>query len=265
MNDKIKLFWLSPWTRIKNKITLTWNENKSSVSDSPQVGKNVKFYLDCKIYVAWFIHKKKWSMVFLRGVVQLAFLVSSFYRSNINGYAIRLHITHHSAASLIGHFCTPDHTILHGHVLYSVPKYNASTIVTWERQTNRINRPGYRLFVQFFIVTWWINTSKHAVLPTYCTKTFIKESPLKVILIFLHFNSNGRFIKTERYRWANQRKGYVTENIPKIFMALINYHTTISLTRLFQFINMILWCVYFEGFLQTRWRKTVSNSLCLCA
>ena len=204
-------------------------------------------------------------MVFLRGVVQLAFLVSSFYRSNINGYAIRLHITHHSAASLIEHFCTPDHTILHGHVLYSVPKYNASTIVTWERQTNRINRPGYRLFVQFFIVTWWINTSKHAVLPTYCTKTFIKESPLKGILIFLHFNSNGRFIKTERYRWANQRKGYVTENIPKIFMALINYHTTISLTRLFQFINMILWCVYFEGFLQTRWRKTVSNSLCLCA
>ena len=133
------------------------------MSDSPQVGKNVKFYLDCKIYVAWFIHKKKWSMVFLRGVVQLAFLVSSFYRSNINGYAIRLHITHHSAASLIGHFCTPDHTILYGHVLYSVPEYNASTIVTWERQTNRINRPGYRLFVQFFIVTWWINTSKHAV------------------------------------------------------------------------------------------------------
>ena len=120
------------------------------MSDSPQVGKNVKFYLDCKIYVAWFIHKKKWSMVFLRGVVQLAFLVSSFYRSNINGYAIRLHITHHSAASLIGHFCTPDHTILHGRVLYSVPEYNASTIVTWERQTNRINRPGYRLFVQFF-------------------------------------------------------------------------------------------------------------------
>ena len=154
MNDKIKLFWLSPWTRIKNKITLTWNENKSSVSDSLQVGKNVKFYLDCKIYVAWFIHKKKWSMVFLRGVVQLAFLVSSFYRSNINGYAIRLPITHHSAASLIGHFYTPDHTILHGHVLYSVPEYNASTIVTWERQTNRINRPGYRLFVQFFIVTW---------------------------------------------------------------------------------------------------------------
>ena len=204
-------------------------------------------------------------MVFLRGVVQLAFLVSSFYRSNINGYAIRLHITHHSAASLIGHFCTPDHTILHGHVLYSVPKYNASTIVAWERQTNRINRPGYRLFVQFFIVTWWINTSKHAVLITYCTKTCIKESSLKGILIFLHFNSNGRFIKTELYRWANQRKGYVTENIPKIFMALINYHTTISLTRLFQFVNRILWCVYFEGFLQTRWRKTVSNSLCICA
>ena len=238
---------------------------RNHVSDSLQVGKNVKFYLDCKIYVAWFIHKKKWSMVFLRGVVQLAFLVSSFYRPNINGYAIRLHITHHSAASHIGHFCTPDHTILHGHVLYSVPKYNASTIVAWERQTNRINRPGYRLFVQFFIVTWWINTSKHAVLPTYCTKTFIKESSLKGILIFLHFNSNGRFIKTERYRWANQRKGYVTENIPKIFMALINYHTTISLTRLFQFINMILWCVYFEGILQIRWRKTVSNSLCICA
>ena len=163
------------------------------MSASPKVGKNVKFYLDCKIYEAWFIHKKKWNMVFLGGVVQLAFLVSSFYRSNINGYAIRLHITHHSTASLIGHFCTPDHTILHGHVLYSVPEYNASTIVTWERQTNRINRPGYRLFVQFFIVIWWINTSKHAVLPTYCTKTFIKESSLKGILIFLHFNSNGRF------------------------------------------------------------------------
>ena len=102
MNDKIKLFWLSPWTRIKNKITLTWNEKKSSVSASPKVGKNVKFYLDCKIYEAWFIHKKKWNMVFLGGVVQLAFLVSSFYRSNINGHAVRLHITHHSAAPLIG-------------------------------------------------------------------------------------------------------------------------------------------------------------------
>ena len=134
MNDKIKLFWLSPWTRIKNKITLIWNEKKSSVSASPKVGKNVKFYLDCKIYEAWFIHKKKWNMVFLGGVVQLAFLVSSFYRSNINGHAIRLHITHHSAAPLIGHFCTPDHMILHGHVLYWVPKYNVSTIVTWGKQ-----------------------------------------------------------------------------------------------------------------------------------
>ena len=93
-----------------------------------------KFYLDCKICEAWFIHKKKWSMVFLGGVVQLAFLVSSFYRSNINGHAVRLHITHHSAAPLIGHFCTPDHTILHGHVLYWVPKYNVSTIVTWGKQ-----------------------------------------------------------------------------------------------------------------------------------
>ena len=102
--------------------------------NTPQVGKNVKFYLDCKIYEAWFIHKKKCSMVFLGGVVQLAFLVSSFYRSNINGYAIRLHITHDFAASHIGHFCTPDHTILHSHGLYWVPKYNFSTIVTWGEQ-----------------------------------------------------------------------------------------------------------------------------------
>ena len=112
-----------------------------------RLAKMRNFYHDCKIYEAW----KKQSMVFLGGVVQLAFLVSSFYRSNINGHAIRLHKTHNSAASLIGHFCTPDHTILHGHVSYWVPKYNVSTIVAWGKQNKQdyvLVHAGYRLLVK---------------------------------------------------------------------------------------------------------------------
>lgn len=103
-----------------------------------------KCYLDCKICVSWFIHKKKRSMVFLGGVVQLAFLVSSCYRSNIDRHTIRLQITHYPAAPFVGHLHFPDHVIFHGHVLNWIPEYDASTIVTWRRKKKNYSF-SYRL------------------------------------------------------------------------------------------------------------------------
>ena len=105
---------------------------------APQFRKNVKCYLDCKICVTRIFHEKKWSMVFLCGVIQLAFLVSSCNRSNIDGHAIRLQITHYFATSFVGHLYTFDGVIFHGHVWYSVLEYDVSTIVVCGRQNKYI-------------------------------------------------------------------------------------------------------------------------------
>ena len=104
----------------------------------PKIRKNVKCYLDCKICVTQIVHEKKWSMVFLRGVIQLAFLVSSCNRSNIDGHTIRLQITHYSATSFVGHLYTYDGVIFHGHVWYWVLEYDVSTVVVCGRQNKYI-------------------------------------------------------------------------------------------------------------------------------
>ena len=104
----------------------------------PKIRKNVKCYLDCKICVTQIVHEKKWSMVFLRGVIQLAFLVSSYNRSNIDGHTIRLHQTHYFAAPFVWHLCNFDHMTFHGHVRYWVLEFDVSTIVVCGRQNKYI-------------------------------------------------------------------------------------------------------------------------------
>ena len=104
----------------------------------PKIRKNVKCYLDCKICVTQIVHEKKWSMVFLRGVIQLAFLVSSCNRSNIDGHTIRLHQTHYFAAPFVWHLCTFDRVIFHGHVRCWVLKFDESPIVACGRQNKYI-------------------------------------------------------------------------------------------------------------------------------
>ena len=104
----------------------------------PKIRKNVKCYLDCKICVTQIVHEKKWSMVFLRGVIQLAFLVSSCNRSNIDGHTIRLHQTHYFAAPFVWHLCTFDRVIFHGHVRYWVLEFDVSPIVACGRQNKYI-------------------------------------------------------------------------------------------------------------------------------
>ena len=76
--------------------------------------------------------------VFLRGVIQLAFLVSSCNRSNIDGHTIRLHQTHYFAAPFVWHLCTFDRVIFHGHVRYWVLKFDVSPIVACGRQNRYI-------------------------------------------------------------------------------------------------------------------------------
>ena len=77
-------------------------------------------------------------MLFLRGVIQIAFLASSCNRSNIDGHTIRLHITHYSAAPFVWHLYTFDHVIFHGHVRYWVFEYDVSTVVVCGRQNKYI-------------------------------------------------------------------------------------------------------------------------------
>ena len=135
--------------------------------------KNVKCYLDCKICVTRIVHEKKWSMVFLRGVIQLAFLVSSCNRSNIDGHTIRLHQTHYSAAPFVWHLCTFDRAIFHGHVRYWVLEFDESPIVVCGRQKNK----SFSLFsldiISYF--HWW--------------KRHIKQLYFKTSLTFCFFYS----------------------------------------------------------------------------
>ena len=71
-------------------------------------------------------------------VIQLAFLVSSYNRSNIDGHTIRLHQTHYSAAPFVWHLCTFDRVTFHGHVRYWVLEFDVSTIVVCGRQNKYI-------------------------------------------------------------------------------------------------------------------------------
>ena len=148
----------------------------------PQFRQNVKSYLDCKICVTRIFHEKKWSMVFHRGVIQLAFLVSSCNRSNIDGHTIRLHITHYSATSFVGHLYTFDGVIFHGHVWYWVLEYDVSRIVVCGGQNKYIvqfilTRGTFLFslmkgtldhFISKLILTsateaWWENNSKEDI------------------------------------------------------------------------------------------------------
>ena len=103
----------------------------------PKIRKNVKCYLDCKICVTQIFHEKKWT-IFLRGVIQLAFLVSSYNRSNIDGHTIRLHKTHYFAAPFVWHLCNFDRVTFHGHVRYWVLEFDVSTTVVWGKQNKYI-------------------------------------------------------------------------------------------------------------------------------
>ena len=145
----------------------------------------MKYYLDCKICVTRIFHEKKWSMVFHRGVIQLAFLVSSCNRSNIDGHTIGLHITHYSTTSFVGHVYTYDGVIFHGHVRYWVLEYDVSTTVVCGRQTNiSFSFHSFEVLSNF---RWW----KRHIKPLYF-KTLLHENPeefsLKVIVISWKFN-----------------------------------------------------------------------------
>ena len=155
----------------------------------------MKCYLNCKICVTRIFYKKKWSMVFLCGVIQLAFLVSSCNRSNIDGHTIRLHITHYSATSFVGHLYTFDRVIFHGHVWYWVLEYDVSIVVVCGRQTN-ISFSFHSLEVIFYF-HWW--------------KRHIKSFYFKTLL---KFNLTGRLslTKINLWLWINERKGNIKNN-----------------------------------------------------
>ena len=137
----------------------------------PKIRKNVKCYLDCKICVTQIVHEKKWSMVFLRGVIQLAFLASSCNRSNIDGHTIRLHITHYSAAPFIWHLYTFDRVIFHGHVRYWVLEFDLSTIVVCGRQNKYISYFPLTRDDSFLIFTDEKGIVNHFISKLYCMRT----------------------------------------------------------------------------------------------
>ena len=153
-------------------------------------------------------------MVFLRGVIQLAFLVSSCNRSNIDGHTIRLHITHYSATSFVGHLYTYDGVIFHGHVWYWVLEYDVSIVVVCGRQTN-ISFSFHSLEVLFYFHSW-----KRHIRPL-SFKTLLHENPdefsLKVTVISWKLN----LTKIHLWSWINAPKENIKENIKNIFTAFI--------------------------------------------
>ena len=160
-------------------------------------------------------------MVFLCGVIQLAFLVSSYNRSNIDGHTIRLHITHYSATSFVGHLYTFDGVIFHGHVWYWVLEYDVSIVVVCGRQTN-ISFSFHSLEVIFYF-HWW---KRH--ITTLSFKTLLHENPdefaVKVIVISWKFNSTGRLSLTKfnLWLWIDERKEILKIiSIKNIFTGLI--------------------------------------------
>ena len=160
-------------------------------------------------------------MVFLCGVIQLAFLVSSCNRSNIDGHTIRLHITHYSATSFVGHLYAYDGVIFHGHVWYWVLEYDVSIVVVCGRQTN-ISFSFHSLEVIFYF-HWW---KRH--ITTLSFKTLLHENPdefaVKVIVISWKFNSTGRLSLTKfnLWLWIDERKEILKIiSIKNIFTGLI--------------------------------------------
>ena len=145
----------------------------------------MKYYLDCKICVTRIFHEKKWSMVFHRGVIQLAFLVSSCNRSNIDGHTIGLHITHYSATSFVGHLYTFDGVISHGHVRYWALNmmFRQSSSVVGKTNISF----SFHSFEVLSYFRWW----KRHIKPLYF-KTLLHENPeefsLKGIVISWKFN-----------------------------------------------------------------------------
>ena len=153
-------------------------------------------------------------MVFLCGVIQLAFLVSSCNSSNIDGHTIRLQITHYSATSFVGHLYTYDGVIFHGHVRYWVLEYNVSTVVVCGRQTNK-SFSFHSLEVLFYFHSW----ERH--IRPLSFKTLLHENPgefsLKVTVISWKLN----LAKINLWSWINARKENIKENIKNIFTAFI--------------------------------------------
>ena len=91
---------------------------------------NMTVYLNSQIRHA-FINEGQ--LVFISGVIQLAFVVSSSCRSHINGHTVGLHITQHSAAPFIRYLLTSDHVTLHYLVWYRFLEHDDAIFVTCER------------------------------------------------------------------------------------------------------------------------------------
>ena len=178
----------------------------------PKIRKNVKCYLDCKICVTQIVHEKKWSMVFLRGVIQLAFLVSSYNRSNIDGHTIRLHQTYYFAAPFVWHLWNFDRVIFHGQFGIGSLNLMCRLLSSVVGKTNTSFS-----FHSLQIISYFHRWKRH--IKQLYFKTLQHENPdefsLKVILISWKFNVTGRLSlpKINLWLWIHERK----ENVKKIW------------------------------------------------
>ena len=145
----------------------------------------MKYYLDCKICVTRTFHEKKWSMVFHRGVIQLAFLVSSCNRSNIDGHTIGLHITHYLQLPSLG-----TSTLLMAWFLMAM--FGIGSLNMMFRQSSSVVGKtnisfSFHSFEVLSYFRWW----KRHIKPLYF-KTLLHENPeefsLKGIVISWKFN-----------------------------------------------------------------------------
>lgn len=96
-------------------------------------------YLDTEIDVILLAMQGSGNSVFLRSIIQLTFVFSSFDRSNINGHTVGFHIAHQSTAPLIGYLFLPNHVTLHCFVRYRFLENDDATLIIYKENDCKWN------------------------------------------------------------------------------------------------------------------------------
>ena len=114
------------------------------------------FYLNAKIYVIPLRMQASANLVFLRGIIQLAFVFSTLQRSKINGHAVGLHKTQHSAAPLIRHLFLLDHVAPHFFVWYRFFKYNHAAFIICKGRKRNFKLRDMIIIIKLMCQFWLI-------------------------------------------------------------------------------------------------------------